>query len=171
MASSSAGVTIGELEANYPLYCKAMKILIRNGSSTNQLKRTLCWDRLQLLHRSLPRQYKSPERLMQIMRDNQSGAQWIDSISRPALTTILRELTFDTTIFARVSLQLNRCCINDLGINGWWDEVPIATHTDTKIIHNSLIQTTRIFFCTNRSMTEANKAAEDQSDSNHRCHG
>ncbi|WP_392350640.1 DUF3136 domain-containing protein [Parasynechococcus sp.] len=74
-APAGAGVTIGELEANYPLYCKAMKILIRNGSSTNQLKRTLCWDRLQLLHRSLPRQYKSPERLMHIMRQSQSASQ------------------------------------------------------------------------------------------------
>jgi len=65
---TTSDLKIGELEAKYPLYCKAMKILITQGKTSNQLRRTLCWDRLRLLHRSLPRQYKSPERLMAIMQ-------------------------------------------------------------------------------------------------------
>ena len=68
----SATLTIGELEAKYPLYCKAMKILIRQGKTGRELKRTVCWDRLRLLHRSLPRQYKSPERLMLMIQTDLS---------------------------------------------------------------------------------------------------
>ena len=61
---SITSLSIGELEAKYPLYCKALKLLIKQGKTSAELERTLCWDRLRLLHRSLPRQYKSPERLM-----------------------------------------------------------------------------------------------------------
>ena len=61
---STSSISIGELEAKYPLYCKALKMLVKQGKTSAELQRTLCWDRLRLLHRSLPRQYKSPERLM-----------------------------------------------------------------------------------------------------------
>ena len=61
---SASSISIGELEAKYPLYCKALKMLIKQGKTSTELQRTLCWDRLRLLHHSLPRQYKSPERLM-----------------------------------------------------------------------------------------------------------
>ena len=61
---TTSSLSIGELEANYPLYCKALKMLIRQNKTGTELRRTVCWDRLRLLHRSLPRQYKSPERLM-----------------------------------------------------------------------------------------------------------
>ena len=57
-------ISIGELEAKHPMYCKALKMLIKQRKTSAELERTLCWDRLRLLHRSLPRQYKSPERLM-----------------------------------------------------------------------------------------------------------
>ena len=60
----TSNLSIGELEAKYPLYCKALKMLIKQGKTSAELERTLCWDRLRLLHRSLSRQYKSPERLM-----------------------------------------------------------------------------------------------------------
>ena len=60
----TSNLSIGELEAKYPLYCKALKMLIKQGKTSAELERTLCWDRLRLLHRSLPRQYKSSERLM-----------------------------------------------------------------------------------------------------------
>lgn len=70
---TTSDLKIGELEAKYPLYCKAMKILIKQGKTSNQLRRTLCWDRLRLLHRSLPRHYKSPERLMAIMQAENSA--------------------------------------------------------------------------------------------------
>ena len=61
---STSSISIGELEAKYPLYCKALKMLIKQGKTSTEVRRTLCWDRLHLLHRSMPRQYKSPERLM-----------------------------------------------------------------------------------------------------------
>ena len=61
---STASLSIGELEAKYPLYCKALKMLIKQGKTSAELERTLCWYRLRLLHRSLPREYRSPERLM-----------------------------------------------------------------------------------------------------------
>jgi Protein of unknown function (DUF3136) len=63
-------VTIGELEANYPLYCKALRILLNEGRSQEELRRTLCWQRLSLLHRSLPARYKEPEHLMLLFRQS-----------------------------------------------------------------------------------------------------
>jgi hypothetical protein len=56
-------LTIGELEASYPLYCKALRILIREQKSINQIKRSVCWHRLETLHHCLPRQYKDPNHL------------------------------------------------------------------------------------------------------------
>lgn len=53
-------VTVGQLEAGYATYCKALRMLIRDGVSLNKIKRTVCWDRLQLLHTTLPRQYRDP---------------------------------------------------------------------------------------------------------------
>ncbi len=69
---TTSSLSIGELEASYPLYCKAMKILIRQGKTGRELQRTVCWDRLRLLHLSLPRQYKSPERLMLMIQTDLS---------------------------------------------------------------------------------------------------
>ena len=57
-------ITIGELEAKYPLYCKALRMLLLEGRSAQQLKRTLCWERLNTLHHSLPRRYKAPDHLV-----------------------------------------------------------------------------------------------------------
>ena len=65
---STSNLSIGELEAKYPLYCKALKMLIKQGKIRAEIERTLCWDRLRLLHRSLPRQYKSLEHLMLIIQ-------------------------------------------------------------------------------------------------------
>ena len=56
----SPALTVGQLEAGYPMYCKALRMLIREGSSLNRIKRTLCWQRLELLHTTLPRQYRDP---------------------------------------------------------------------------------------------------------------
>ncbi len=58
--STSPAITIGELEAKYPLYCKAMRLLLSEGRSPLQMKKTLCWERLETLHMSLPRRYKAP---------------------------------------------------------------------------------------------------------------
>lgn len=55
--------TIGELEASFPLYCKALRILIREETTIEQIERSVCWHRLSTLHHSLPRQYKDPRHL------------------------------------------------------------------------------------------------------------
>ena len=67
-STSTSGLRIGELEAQSPQYCKAMRILIRGGASLAKAKRTVCWQRLALLHTSLPRQYRDPEILFLHLR-------------------------------------------------------------------------------------------------------
>lgn len=62
-ANLSSMLTIGQLEAGYPLYCKALRILIREERTINQIKRSVCWHRLEQLHHCLPRQYKDPYQL------------------------------------------------------------------------------------------------------------
>lgn len=57
---SIPSLTIGQLEASFPLYCKALRILIREQRSLQQIKRSVCWDRLSCLHHCLPRQYRDP---------------------------------------------------------------------------------------------------------------
>jgi hypothetical protein len=62
-ATFTTTLTIGELEASFPLYCKALRILIREGKSLEQIQRSVCWHRLASLHHCLPRQYKNPNSL------------------------------------------------------------------------------------------------------------
>jgi len=64
----SKGLRIGDLEAHYPQYCKAFRILIYGGADLAKLKRTVCWERLSLLHTSLPRQYRDPEMMFLRLR-------------------------------------------------------------------------------------------------------
>jgi len=61
--SYSAAPSIGELEAGYPMYCKALRILLREGKSIEQIRRSVCWQRLETLHQCLPRHYKEPQQL------------------------------------------------------------------------------------------------------------
>lgn len=63
-----AKLTIGELEAGYPSYCKALRLLIRDGTTLAMIKRTVCWQRLHLLHHCLPRQCRDPEMLVLHLR-------------------------------------------------------------------------------------------------------
>jgi len=66
-------LSIGELEANYSLYCQALRILAREGATVTKVKRTVCWSRLETLHQCLPRQYKDPEILyFRLCRDLQT---------------------------------------------------------------------------------------------------
>ena len=67
-------ITIDELEAKYPLYCKALKMLVKEARAIEEIKRSLCWDRLALLHRSLPGRYKSPEHLMDLLQRPQPAS-------------------------------------------------------------------------------------------------
>ncbi|MCS5691157.1 DUF3136 domain-containing protein [Cyanobium sp. FGCU-6] len=62
-ATFTTALTIGELEASYPLYCKALRILIREEKTIQQIKRSVCWNRLETLHRCLPRRYRDPAHL------------------------------------------------------------------------------------------------------------
>jgi len=64
----TASLTIGELEASYPLYCKAMRILIRDGVSETKARRTVCWRRLEALHTCLPRHYRHPQQLFVMLQ-------------------------------------------------------------------------------------------------------
>lgn len=66
--TSISSLTIGQLEASYPLYCKALRILIRQQKSFEQIKRSVCWDRLTCLHHCLPRQYKDPHQLYSLLK-------------------------------------------------------------------------------------------------------
>jgi len=69
-AASPAALTIGAMEASYPVYCKAMRIMIREGKSIEKIQRSICWNRLLSLHHSLPRDYKNPQHLyFQLKRD------------------------------------------------------------------------------------------------------
>lgn len=61
--SESKGLTIGELEAKYFLYRKALKQLLLEGRSSAGIEKTLAWSRLETLHNCLPRQYKSPDHI------------------------------------------------------------------------------------------------------------
>ena len=74
--SSQPSITIGELEANYQLYCKALRMLVAEQRTLNKIQRTVCWGRLQTLHHCLPRQYKSPDYLYaQIVQQHQAVSQ------------------------------------------------------------------------------------------------
>mgnify|MGYP006296396317 FL=1 len=66
-------LTISELEASYPLYCKALRILIREEKSLKQIQRSVCWHRLETLHHCLPRQYKDPNHLYFHLKREQSA--------------------------------------------------------------------------------------------------
>ena len=61
-------LTIGELEANYPLYCKALRMLLQAGKPLATIQRTLCWSRLESLHTCLPNRYKDPDYLCTVFK-------------------------------------------------------------------------------------------------------
>ena len=51
-APQAPSITIGELEANYQLYCKALKMLIAEKRTLNKIQKTVCWGKLATLHHS-----------------------------------------------------------------------------------------------------------------------
>jgi len=61
-------LTLGELEASFSLYYKAMRILIREGKTIDKIKRSVCWQRLMALHHSLPDHYKDPEHIYFLLK-------------------------------------------------------------------------------------------------------
>ena len=75
MSPDAATLTIGELEANYSLYCKALRLLIREGKSLNKVRRTVCWQRLETLHTCLPNQYRDPDYLFALLKRELGAVQ------------------------------------------------------------------------------------------------
>jgi len=70
--TSTQPLSIGELEASYPLYCKALRILVRDGVSLSKASRSVAWSRLSTLHQCMPRHYRHPEQLFVLLnRDAQ----------------------------------------------------------------------------------------------------
>jgi hypothetical protein len=65
---SPTAPTLGELEAKDSLYCKAMRLLIKEGRSLEEVSRTVCWSRLEQLHACLPSRYKDPDYLFVVLR-------------------------------------------------------------------------------------------------------
>jgi hypothetical protein len=59
----SRGLRFGQLEASYSLYCRALRILIREEKTIRQVQRSFCWHRLDELHQCLPWQYQDPNHL------------------------------------------------------------------------------------------------------------
>jgi hypothetical protein len=45
------------------MYCKALRVLIREEKTIKQIQRSVCWHRLEKLHHCLQRQYKDPNQL------------------------------------------------------------------------------------------------------------
>jgi len=51
------------LDSRYSLYTQAMRILIREGQTFQQLQRSICWARLMSFHQFLPGLYSDPVQL------------------------------------------------------------------------------------------------------------
>jgi len=64
MTAAKSVLSIGELEAGFPSYCLALRTLASQGKDQRSIERTRCWDYLQRLHTSLPREYRSPADLL-----------------------------------------------------------------------------------------------------------
>ena len=72
---AQAKLTIGELEAGYPLYCKALRRLLKEGRSIKDIERTVCWGHLETLNRCLPGRYKAPSYLLALIQERSGSAQ------------------------------------------------------------------------------------------------
>ena len=77
-------MTLGQLEASYPLYCKALRRLVQEGNSLEKVQRTVCWDRLEKLHRCLPSQYRNPITHYTMLRRELLGAATADATAAGA---------------------------------------------------------------------------------------
>ena len=65
---SASKLNIDELEAGYPLFCKALRLLILKGNSVKDIEKTVCWGHLETLNRCLPGRYKAPTYLMALIK-------------------------------------------------------------------------------------------------------
>ena len=65
-----------DLEANFSLYCQALRIQIRQQKTIDQIQRSACWHRLVLLHHSLPGDYKDPNQLYLNFKQELNPLDW-----------------------------------------------------------------------------------------------
>ena len=65
---AQAKLTIGELEAGYPLYCKALRRLLKEGRSIKDIERTVCRGPLETLNRCLPGRSKATSYFLALLR-------------------------------------------------------------------------------------------------------
>ena len=75
MPPATKVLTIGDLEAGFSTYCQALRRLVADGRDLNAIRRTVCWDYLNRLHTSLPKDYRSPDELIQRYQKQASSAQ------------------------------------------------------------------------------------------------
>lgn len=68
MPGSTSAKAFADLEASYPIYCRALRLLVREGLSLKQVQRTVCWAKLQSLHEHRPRQYRDPALLYLLLQ-------------------------------------------------------------------------------------------------------
>ena len=66
--TSTAPLTIGALEVSYPVYCKALRLLVRDGVSETKARRAVCWSLLETLDGCLPRHYRDPQHMDALLK-------------------------------------------------------------------------------------------------------
>ncbi|KAF0652857.1 hypothetical protein L107_11915 [Cyanobium sp. Copco_Reservoir_LC18] len=52
-----------DLDEHYGSYCRAMRMLVREGKSLKTVQRTVCWQQLARLHDCRPARYQEPDAL------------------------------------------------------------------------------------------------------------
>ena len=75
MPPATKALTIGDLEAGFSNYCQALRRLVADGRDLKTIRRTVCWDYLNRLHTSLPKDYRSPDELIQRYQRDASPAR------------------------------------------------------------------------------------------------
>lgn len=75
MPLATKALSIGDLEAGFSTYCQALRRLVADGRDINAIRRTVCWDYLNRLHNSLPKDYRSPDELIERYQRDASPAQ------------------------------------------------------------------------------------------------
>ncbi len=64
----SVPADLPDLDEHYGSYCRAMRMLVREGKSLKNVQRTVCWQQLARLHDCRPTRYQEPDALYQRLR-------------------------------------------------------------------------------------------------------
>jgi hypothetical protein len=74
LPSADGSPELRDLEDRYGSYCRAMRMLVREGKSLKNVQRTVCWQQLARLHDSRPARYQEPDALyLKLCREGGSG--------------------------------------------------------------------------------------------------